>query len=229
MRDLILLHGALGCKEQLEPLDDGLSAAFRIHRFNFAGHGGEPLTERFSIPVFGEQLRRYITAHSISRALIFGYSMGGYIALWLARHHPELVDRVATLATKFGWNTATAEREANMLDPLVMEQKVPGFAASLRKMHHPENWKNVVAATAGMMRDLGEHPVLQNVEFASISTPVLLMLGDRDKMVSIEETSAVYRQLPQSQLCILPSTSHPVEQVDVPLLTLHLQRYFTAN
>jgi hypothetical protein len=44
------------------------------------------------------------------------------------------------------------------------------------------------------------------------------MLGDRDKMVTLEETVTVYKNLLNAQLCILPNTPHPLEQVNVDLL-----------
>ena len=43
--------------------------------------------------------------------------MGGYVALHLALHHPERVQRIVTLGTKFRWDPVTAEREAARLDP----------------------------------------------------------------------------------------------------------------
>jgi esterase len=62
-------------------------------------------------------------------------------------------------------------------------------------------------------------------EYASIQTPSLIMLGDKDKMVSREETIAVYEQLPNAQLAILPATPHPIEQVDKDLLAYHIRRF----
>ena len=59
MKNLLLLHGALGSKDQLQPLMERLSGAWKIHAFNFAGHGGEPLPEQFSIEYFAKQTIDY--------------------------------------------------------------------------------------------------------------------------------------------------------------------------
>ena len=48
---------------------------------------------------------------TITRADIFGYSMGGYVALHAARRHPERIGSIMTLGTKFAWDTPTAEKE----------------------------------------------------------------------------------------------------------------------
>jgi hypothetical protein len=52
------------------------------------------------------------------------------------------------------------------------------------------------------------------------------MLGDRDKMVSLEETMAVYQGLPNAQFAILPQTAHPIEATDMELLSFMLIRFF---
>jgi pimeloyl-ACP methyl ester carboxylesterase len=69
------------------------------------------------------------------------------------------------------------------------------------------------------MTGLGAHNVLQPEDYSSITTPCLILLGDRDKMVTMEETIAIYKLLPSGKLGILPGTPHPLEQVNVDLLT----------
>jgi pimeloyl-ACP methyl ester carboxylesterase len=64
-----------------------------------------------------------------------------------------------------------------------------------------------------MMRNLGVNNTLEINDYTSIDVPSLIMLGDRDKMVTLEETIAVYKNIPNAQMCVLPNTSHPVEQV----------------
>ena len=50
MKNIVLLHGAIGAKDQLQPLADLLKNDFIVHVFNFSGHGGKPFAEEhFSI------------------------------------------------------------------------------------------------------------------------------------------------------------------------------------
>jgi hypothetical protein len=44
------------------------------------------------------------------------------------------------------------------------------------------------------------------------------MVGDRDAIVTLEETAAAARSLPAGELAVLPNTAHPFEQVHLPLL-----------
>ena len=89
MQHLILLHGAIGAKQQLEPLSNALSPQFNIHLINFPGHGGRAMpASAFSIELFASDVLGYMKENNIEQANVFGYSMGGYAAVYLAKHHP---------------------------------------------------------------------------------------------------------------------------------------------
>ncbi len=213
MATILLLHGAIGSEEQLFPLRDKLSDSNQVHSMNFSGHGGKEISHPFSIKYFAEEVVAFLQQHQIERVTIFGYSMGGYVALYLARHLPLIVERVITLATKFDWNPEIAAKEVKLLQPEIIEQRLPKFAETLQQRHFPQDWKQVMQNTAAMMLEMGQENPLTSEDMAMISCPVLLMIGDRDKMVSIEETLAVYRKLPNAQFTVLPKTQHLIEQV----------------
>ena len=71
----------------------------------------------------------------------------------------------------------------------------------------------------------GKNNTVQLEDYTSISTPSLLLLGDRDKMITLDETLAVYKQLPNAQLGILPDTAHPIEKVNIDMLAFFLQGF----
>ena len=226
MNHLLLLHGAIGSASQFASLRQKLENHYHLHVPDFPGHGGSPLPEQFSIPLFSQFIKDYCQQNELERVHIFGYSMGGYVALHLARTETVLVERVITLATKFDWDPVIAEKEISMLQPDKIEAKLPDFATSLRERHAPENWKTVLEKTAQMLRDLGAANALVPPRWSEIQQHVLLVLGDRDKMVSQEETMAVYRQLQQGQYCVLPGTAHPIESVDPELIECIIRRFF---
>lgn len=227
MQHLLLLHGAIGGKDQLITLAEELKTRFIIHSLNFSGHGGNNIPDSaFAIDMFARDVLEYMDEYKIESACIFGYSMGGYVAMYLAKNFPARVTKFATLATKFEWTTAIAEKETKMLDPLKIEEKIPQFAKQLQQRHHPQNWKLILHKTAEMMKAMGADNPLKQEDYAAINTPVMVLLGDRDKMVSLDETVNVYRLLPQAQFGILPATPHPLEQTDVKMLSLFLNKFF---
>lgn len=217
---LLLLHGAIGASHQLRAIAEALSVHYTVHLYDFPGHGGQPLPDGpFSIPFFSAAVADYIHLHQLEHVTIFGASMGGYVALHLAATQPSLVDKIITLGTKFHWDPATALKETKMLQPEVMLEKVPAFAHALEKMHAPNDWKVIVKKTAEMMIIMGGQNPLQGDDFKNITIPVLLLLGDRDRMVSFEETIQVYKLLPDAGFGVLPHTPHPAELVNAQLLT----------
>ncbi len=226
MQNLLLLHGAIGAADQMQPLANALSDSYKIHTLNFSGHGGKPFPPAgFSISSFAEEVLQYIEQGALEDVSIFGYSMGGYVAMYLAKTHPARLQKVVTLATKFHWNEEIAAKEAQMLNAEKIETKVPAFASALRVRHAANDWKKVLADTADMLHALGKDNTLKIEDYAGISTPALLLLGDRDKMITLEETLAVYKALPGAQMGMLPNTQHPMEQVDAEMLSYFIKRF----
>lgn len=224
---LLLIHGALYESRTFEPITEALSERFNPFTLDLPGHGTAPFpTEEFSIELFGRAVLQLLDERGIETIDIFGYSMGGYIGLWLAGHHPERIGRVMTLGTKMEWSPEGARREVAMLDPDVIEEKVPAFGATLRERHGDDRYREVLRRTATMMTNLGAAPELTPEALGSINTPVRMMVGDRDRMVSIDETVTAYRQIPGAELAVLPGTGHPLERVNLPLLLSNISAFF---
>ena len=79
--------------------------------------------------------------------------------------------------------------------------------------------KQLLLHAKHLLPDLENNNELKPADYVSILTPCLLMLGDRDKMVTLEETVNVYKQLPDASLAILPRTPHPIEKVDLRMIS----------
>lgn len=211
---LLLLHGALGSAAQFDELRRYLPADQPVYALNFPGHGGLSTDTEFSIPRFAESVLAFLSGNNLSRVRIFGYSMGGYVALYLAWKHPERVESIATLGTKFDWTPETAARETARLDPEKMAAKVPAFAQMLAERHAPADWQAVVRQTAELLHGLGNGHALGREAFAAITCPVRIGLGEEDNMVTREESEQVAEWLPRGTFEVLPGTKHPFEQVD---------------
>ncbi|MDQ0592947.1 pimeloyl-ACP methyl ester carboxylesterase [Chryseobacterium ginsenosidimutans] len=224
MLNLILLHGALGHSDIFEPFKEELSKYFTIYTPLFSGHGDVELPENgITIEKYTQELKEYIEKENLKDVYIFGHSMGGYVALCYASQHPENVNSIMTLGTKFDWAEEKALKESKMLNPDVIAEKVPKYA-ELLESQHGSKWKKLLPAIAEMMISLGKNPPLKN-QLATINIPVQVMVGDKDNMVTIEESTEVYRSLPNARLAILPDTKHPLDKIR-PNLLLNIMKDF---
>ena len=227
MKNIILIHGALGHSSHFEALSKSLSANFKVYSLLFKDHGiGNASHEKLDIPRLVEELDEFIDANSIENANVFGYSMGGYVALCHSLKWKNKIAKIATLATKFDWSPEIASKETSFLNADVIEEKIPHYAEQLKKMHGEKDWKKLLAKTADLMTDIGNQDYLAITNLSAIEIPVQLMLGDSDKMVGLEETLNTYAELSNSTLAVLPKTKHPLETCDMELLSLLLKKFF---
>ncbi|MBL0882212.1 MAG: alpha/beta hydrolase [Chitinophagaceae bacterium] len=226
MQSLLLLHGAIGSMEQLFPLKEALSKQFEVYVFNFPGHGSNVSFEPFSIEAFAKATSDFIEKNQLYNPLVFGYSMGGYVAVYLEATCPGTFRSIVTLGTKYEWNEEVAKKETKMLQPDLIEQKVPAFAQQLASRHGVMEWKNVLHKTAAMLLDLGKHPLLPIASLQNITCPILILLGEKDNMVSIEETQNTATALINGYHELLPNSMHPIEQVDVRSLAEKINVFF---
>jgi len=224
---LLVLHGALGSQAQLKPLKNALEDSFEVHTLNFTGHGGRNFGEAdFSIDQFTKDVLDYLDEKDVDKINVFGYSMGGYVALNLAEKFPDRVAKIFTLATKFAWSIESASKEVKMLNPNLMEEKVPAFAAILKERHAPLDWKLHLNKTAEMMLALGNGLGLSTEDFGTISNEVLITVGSKDRMVSQEESEIVANVLPNGDFEVLEGFKHPIEQVDLKVLSEKIKSFF---
>ncbi|MEQ8924310.1 MAG: alpha/beta hydrolase [Fulvivirga sp.] len=223
--NLLILHGALGSEKQFDQLKSELSIDYQLYSFNFPGHGGKYFSNDFSIDQFTIELQNYLSENRLEDALIFGYSMGGYVALNLSR----IDDRIAqifTLGTKFHWTPDSAAHEIKMLNPEKIEEKVPAFAKTLEERHSPLDWKKVIQKTADLMINLGNNPILTSQTFKEITIPVTITRGTLDNMVSKEESESAAHHIPNANYFEFTEFKHPIEQVNSAELANRIKEEF---
>ena len=226
MKHIMLLHGAIGAARQLEPLADLLQQEYHVHLVNLPGHGGMAFpSDGFTMDGFADAVLHYADDNNIPQFSFFGYSMGGYVAMVFAQRFPGRVEKIITLATKFYWDEGVAAKEIAMLQPDIIDKKIPAFAKDLAERHAPLDWKEQLSYTKDLLMSLGKNNRLTLADHKEITTPCLLMLGDRDKMVTLGETVDVYTALPAGAMAVLPQTPHPIEKIDLQLLRFHIEQF----
>ncbi len=218
----------MGHKAQFDNLIEELKISnIQATAIDLAGHGLTPYSaDALTVPLMAEALLFQLEELGITEPVnIFGHSLGGYIGLYLCMHFPKRVNSLYTLETKWHWTAEIADKETSLLNPEKMEQKIPKYVEHLKSIHTQE-WKNLVKSIAFLMSDLGLNQYLEPEYVLEINHPIRIALGDRDAMVSLDETIAIFKALPNAQFQVYPNTPHPFEKSDVKKLAADLRDFF---
>lgn len=216
---LLMLHGALGTKDFCLPLLPYLTQHFQVIHFDFKGHGEDNWAgENLSIELFAAQIQAFLQTNEIEKPFVFGYSMGGYTAMYLEKKYPNTFAGIITFGTIYNWTPENAKRQVAQMNWEKIQQKVPHFAQVMRQIHG-EKVGNLFSVLGNMLLGMGENPLLTSEDFTKIDIPVWVGVGDKDNNVSIDETLDVYRKLAKGSLFVLPNTPHAFEKVDIEAIS----------
>ena len=222
---ILCLHGALGTAAQFDTIRPYFPENIPVLAPTLPGHGNEVLDHAYSLSYFAAAVLDILDQAKITQTDIFGYSMGGYLALWLAWKHPTRVRRIVTLNTKLDWTPESAERMGNMFDPEKIVSKVPQLAEALAKTH--DDWRKVAQYSADFVQSLGAGHGLPQEAFQQINCPVFVLRGELDTTVSEAESQEVAAWLPNGQYAAITGGKHALEQLDLvhlmPLVLNFLQ------
>jgi pimeloyl-ACP methyl ester carboxylesterase len=202
---LLLLHGGT-CA--IDPTEVALfSDTFRVISPEQMGHGrtADAIGREFHYHDMAEDTIELMRQLEIDSAFVFGFSDGGVLGLDMAIHHPDRVSRLAVSGTNF---------------------RVDGLGAETRewmRTAQPNDWPEELRdAYERLSPDCGIHwpifldrvktmwasePSFSTEQLAGIQAPTLVISGDQDA-VTLEHTIALFRAIPNSQLCVLPNTGH---------------------
>jgi pimeloyl-ACP methyl ester carboxylesterase len=226
---IILLHGALGSEEQMKPLGQLLADTFDVHYLTYKGHDGKnPGKYNFSIEFFSNDVVNYMREHKLHKASLIGYSMGGYVALFLARYQPELVNRVVTIGTKLSWSPPLAAVEISKLNADTITEKWPHYAEELQRLHGAKNWKVVLQNTADMMYQMGQHAPLTDYDLSRLSQIVLLTTGEKDDAATPEEMIKYGQSMPKGLPHVFPGMPHPLHKMDIAVVAQKCREFLTS-
>ena len=206
---LVLLHGGvMNAETCFGAMIPRLAAAHRVVAVDLQGHGHTADTDRpVSLAGFAADVVGLLDHLGIERADLFGFSLGSLVSVEVAvthparagrlvlasghirpdGYHPEIQDPAQTsplLPTEDDFEAMRAAYEAVAPDP-------GGFFPFLEKM------QPVVAGFEGWADEA----------VGGIAGPTLLIFGDRD-FVRLEHAALMLERFPDSQLAVLPGTTH---------------------
>ncbi|HLL92425.1 MAG TPA: alpha/beta hydrolase [Solirubrobacteraceae bacterium] len=233
---LVFVHGLSGCwANWLEQLPV-LAAEHRVITLDLPGFGYSPMpAEPISISGYARLLDRLLGELGIDAAALVGNSMGGFIAAELAIAFPQRVERLVLISAAGISTTAhpgtlravpTLHRLERILAAssawLASKSEAVARRARLREaalnviVRHPSRLPAALAAE--QLRGAGKPGFMQALEavvgydvrerLPEIACPTLIVWGDGDRLISVEDADVFAELIPDSRRVIFEDTGH---------------------
>ncbi len=214
---LVLLHGAYGTASMFAPFIPGLSATRQVIVPEMQAHGRTADIDRpIRYETMADDVAALLDHLGIAQADVFGYSMGGGIAIRLAMRHPDRVRKLIAASASATSDGMYPEMLA-MIETITPEvfAEAPFYTEYLEIAPDPDGVPNLV----DKLKDLDAQPFAwPDDEVRAIPAPTLLIFGDSDIIIP-EYMIELFRLrgggvagdlvgLPPAQLAIIPGATH---------------------
>ena len=251
-----MIHGASGNLEDLRQLGERLNG--RVILIDRPGHGwserqgevADAAPERQA-----ELISQALTKIGVTRVVLVAHSLGGAVATAFALAEPSRVAGLVLLApVTHPWTTGIAWYYSVATTPYVGAAFAYALAVPAGALVSGKVIEGVFApqaAPADYARRTGTDMVLRPREFLAnaqdvsvlldyvtrqsprygeLKMPVAIFTGDRDDVVSPNIHSAAFaRQVPQTQLTVLPNVGHMPHYAAPDVIALAIEKMVRAN
>lgn len=220
--NLVLIHGAGDNLNMWYHQVPVFAKKYRVITYDVRGSGktDSPAGE-YSIRLFAEDAYELMKALKISEAYFLGYSMGGRIALNLALEHPELVKALVLANSSVGLTPPTPEaiERRKTIIGLLEKKDMKAFAEMMTTQAFSPNFKsrnpaefrrymkvkmqNKPEGLARLMGSLGAPA--QPPDLSRLKCPVLIIVGEHDFYMGVEQGKQAQQAIAGSELVIMPT------------------------
>src|SRR5579883_3313696 len=211
----------------------GLSGKYQILTPDLPGFGNSrKMQYPYTMEMCADSLCELLEELNISKVVICGISMGGYIAFELWRKHPEKINALILADTRADADSAEARqnrqrqidlikagKEKEVLKALTeklisghTKQTSPGIFQKIVRISSvvaPEALMNTIKGLAGR-RD-------STKLLSTITVPTLVLVGENDTLTPPPSALFIHQSIPGSEYHILPDAGHlpPMEAPDL--------------
>ncbi len=222
---MLLLHGYTLNNGMWAPQYSDLYDLARMIAPDFPGHGtSDILDEEYPIALLARQCLDLLDSLGITQPVVLcGLSMGGLVAFELMRQAPERVKGLiltSTQPTADSYATRTL-RESQITQirhgryDRLMDDALPRYFSPVTLDENGdlvEFVRELVASTTpegaiGALRAMKERPNSTGL-LPKIDIPTLVIHGEDDLIVSVQEAETMAAAIPTAELHILPDAGH---------------------
>ncbi len=216
-RPLLLLHGAYMTIDAMGEVLSRLAESRQVIAVELQAHGRTADIDRpLGYEAMADDVASLLRHLGVEEADVFGFSMGGGVALQVAIRHPEVVRKLVVVSAAH--TSDSMHPELLEMIPSITPEVFAGTPIEedyLRTAPNPDDFPTLVAKLKQL--DM-EHFAWPSEDVRGIAAPTLLVVGDSDA-VRLEHVIELFRLLgggvmgdlaglPKSQLAVLPGTTH---------------------
>lgn len=214
---LALLAGQSNNHHWWDPVRGDFEASYRTITLDWRGTGdSDKPDEVYSTRGFADDVVAVLDALSLSTAHVYGTSMGGRVAQWIAINHPDRVNGLVLGCTspgaKHGYERSQEIRRA-LADPertgrvLLDLMYTPDWLAANRAPYPVLGDKSMPAYAKG------RHRVASNKHDAwdgltNIAAPTLILHGSDDVFSPAANAQLLADRIPQARAELIPGARH---------------------
>ena len=215
---LLLLHGGLfNIDLQFGELLPGLAASREVIAADFQGHGRTNDIDRpLTCADLASDVVGLLQHRRVAQADVFGFSVGGGVALHLAIRHPELVRKLIVSSVSFHPDGDRSEnREAVGAMTVDMIAGTPMEQEYLAKSPHPDRLQELLDKLGTFDQGFAGW---SDTDIQGITAPTLITIGDCDAVYLDHavrflrlrggDVNGDFLGVPSSQLAVFPGTTH---------------------
>ncbi|MEO8481451.1 MAG: alpha/beta hydrolase [Acidobacteriota bacterium] len=225
-RPLVLLHAFPLSAEQWLPQMAQVPAGWRFIAPDLRGFGGVepgPVPGGVTMDSYAADVVELMLHLEIPSAVVAGVSMGGYVALAVARCAPArlaglvLADTRATADTADG--RAARDRMLLILErdgpDGIAREMLPKLTGVTSQRDQPDLHDairqiilgNTPAGLAAAIRAMKDRPDSMEL-LATLACPTTIICGAEDVITAPAESEAMHRAIPRARLAVLPNAGH---------------------
>jgi len=221
---IIFIHGFPLNRSMWDNQVEALKENYRVIAYDIRGHGNsDPGNDEFFIELFVNDLLRLLEKLGIEKTILCGLSLGGYIALNAVLRHPDRFGGLILNDTQCIADTPEIKENRCLAIIRIKEKGVELYAdESIEKFFSPGSLtkkKNAIAEVKEMIINTPKqtlyktlHALAERKQTCSrlqeINIPVLIMVGEEDKITPIAAAQQMHEKILNSKLEIIQQAGH---------------------
>jgi pimeloyl-ACP methyl ester carboxylesterase len=220
---LVLLHGGVVDSRFFAGNIDALADHFHVFTPDRRGHGHTPDVEGpITYEAMAQDTIEFIEAVVGGPTDVVGHSDGAVAALLVALRRPDLVRRLVLISGDFHHDGLVPGAEH-----IDVDEVVEGFGAAYGEVS-PDGEEHLRVVAEKLAEMALREPTMTPADLSGVSARTLVMASDDDIMTQ-EHTLALYRGIANSELAIVPGTSHFLIQEKPALCTTIVVDFLTTE